>query len=257
MNLFFTAKAKWSHWISNAVPSLMVVLFAAIPASAGTINIFGLPNTSQGNATLNVVGGSLVVSNIGSSGDDGVLVTLPSQTTYFDAHFNPLAPQSLNPGSVFQVTGLGTINGIPNQTTATAQAVDMGSQWALNFNFSNITSGDLEAYYYLGGVLVATAPALGPSGTLLMEPNAAISWGGTDARECSTCLKSVVITAAKPTNFTDFFSNLILADTVDVVTSSFDVPFDGFDTGVLLTASGISTLTINNEELTVATSRTH
>ena len=59
-----------------------------------------------------------------------------------------------------------------------------------------------------------------------------------------------MITAAKPTNFTDFFSNLIFLQLVDVVTSSFDVPFDGFDTGVLLTASGISNLTINNEEFT-------
>jgi hypothetical protein len=129
----------------------------------------------------------------------------------------------------------------------------MGSQWALHFNFSNITSGDLEAFYYSGGVLVATAPALGPSGTLLMQQNAAISWSGTDAKECSNCLKSVVITASKAIQFTDFFGNEILADTVDVVASSFDAPFDGFDTGVLLTASGISTLTINNEVFTVAT----
>ena len=45
--------------------------------NADQIHIFGLDHTSLGNAHLTVVDGSLVVSNIGFGGGDGVLVSLP------------------------------------------------------------------------------------------------------------------------------------------------------------------------------------
>jgi len=88
-----------------------------------------------GNATLAVDDGSLVVSNIGAGGGDGVVVGLPFGTTSWVALFNPLQPQSYAPGSFFQVTSTGTINEIPNQTIATGRATNNGSEWGITFNF--------------------------------------------------------------------------------------------------------------------------
>ena len=124
--------------------------------NAGTIDIFGLPNTSLGSATLTAVGGTLVVSNIGPSGTDGVSVGLPTNTTSFDSVIANLGSASSTPtGSFVTLTGMGTVNGIPNQLISTTTATDLGSSLDLEYT-SPVTSGGLFVQYYLDGNFFAS-----------------------------------------------------------------------------------------------------
>jgi hypothetical protein len=228
---------------------VFTIIYLFFPACrAAPIDIFGLPHTALGNATLEVNGRSLVVTNIGSGGGDGVLVGLPPGTTKWEALFNSLEPQSYAQSSFFQITSIGTINGVPNQIIATARATDIGSAWAVTFDFSRISSGPLLVNYFLGDMLVGSETIPNPSEAVWLMPN--VSWGGPDGPDpdCpKPCLDTVEITAKGPGKIISPFGTFF-ADSFDVGSLSED---PGFLSASSLTASGIPSFTINAELLVV------
>jgi hypothetical protein len=222
------------------------------------IFIFGLEHMSLGNATLskipppNATGTpSLLVSNIGTGGGDGVLASFLPNTAYLDAYFDGIgSAQSYSPGSFFQGTSMGTINGVPNQIVATARETAMGLYWGITFDFSRISDGPLLAIYSLGGLPVAIETINNPSGA---------QW------ETTTGSTTSAVTAAcpdcdPPWNANDWYvdwnkggayivsptGNAFLVDGLDVAAINLDVTFGGYS-GMSLTASGIPSFTITNE----------
>lgn len=230
------------------------------------IFIFGFENAALGNATLskipppNATGTPrLLVSNIGSGGGDGVLVSDMPHTSFFDAYTTGIgSPQSYPPGSFFQVKVMGTINGIPNQTAATAQVVDTGTQWEESVDFSPITSAPLLAVYSLGGLPVASQIISNPSSYRWFWPVQGSDWGHSETEDgfidfftswfTATTLyinnpvfdKSGLPASDQP------IGEVVYADGFDVQTTSLDVTFGGVS-GESLTASQIPSFTITNE----------
>ena len=76
-----------------------------------TLSYAGLGHTSLGNAVLTATDTRLTVSNLGSSGQDGVSIALPSNLTGWEAHWqNPDPSDALPVGAYLkqQVVGPGS-----------------------------------------------------------------------------------------------------------------------------------------------------
>jgi hypothetical protein len=76
-------------------------------ASAGTVIFDGLPYTSLGNATLQIVGTTLVVSNIGMYGNDGFSVALPPTTSCWEPQFTDFGARMVKILELTETTGDG------------------------------------------------------------------------------------------------------------------------------------------------------
>lgn len=136
----------------------MLLLFAAtfglvVTASADSIIFLGLRYTALGSAKLQLVNGALVVSNIGPSGSDGVLIALPSNTTLFDLEISPLgSASSMSLGSFLRQTSFEVGS---SQPVWIVQSTDIGNAVATGFTVLPPWPS-LTADYFLGGVLVGT-----------------------------------------------------------------------------------------------------
>jgi len=124
----------------------------------------GLTNTSSGNATIALTGSSMVVSNLGSSGQDGVSIAIPGNVSALDVHWQPLDPSSALPvGAYVQEQILGTANGVANSVlgtiTMTKQcgtcSADNGSNYVVSADFSPIGASNYTVQAFRNGVLVA------------------------------------------------------------------------------------------------------
>lgn len=253
--LFHVLKGKTMIKKMNYIAVLCV--FASIlcinSSKAEAVNVFGLPHAPLGSATIAVDNESLVVSNIGSGGGDGVLVGIPSNTVLWDAHFNELGnPESYVPGSFFQVTGIATINGIANQISSTARITDLGSQWALNFDFSPVSSSPLLAQYFFNGQVIFEEFITDPSRAQWLTGNGATDGGitsciGKSIHDCTLVDIEVTFNKAGALLLTPSGHQLVI-DGMDVLSTDLDVTFGGYS-GASLTASGIPTFTVNSEDL--------
>jgi hypothetical protein len=125
-------KATGSILVKTTGSILAALVFTsalAVDARAEPINIFGLSHTPLGNATLSVVNGSLAVSNIGSTGVDGVSVALPSNATSWEAFLSDLGTASdTSVGSFLQLTGFATVGGVLNHTVQSIRVTDVGGE---------------------------------------------------------------------------------------------------------------------------------
>ena len=220
---------------------LTTFLLSAV-CNADQVHIFGLDHTSLGNAHLTVVDGSLVVSNIGFGGGDGVLVSLPSNTTLWGAHINDVGIQA--DGSFFQMTGLGTVNGMQNQIVSTARMTSFegGSFYTLDTDLSAVTSHSVLAQYFLGGVLV---------GAELVDPASVFTCGGCNntSFHVDSFLHGITydIDWNNPAFLTTPSGGHFSADLLELETTTLDATFGGYS-GASWTASGIPSFTINSED---------
>jgi len=112
------------------------------------INIFGFNHIPLGDALLNIVNGTLVVSNIGPSGDDGVQVLLPNDLVSLRPELE-LGTQDMS----LELTSKGIVNGVPGQV-ATVIGMDLtngGKNIAMTFNASALQPQYIMAHYYTNG----------------------------------------------------------------------------------------------------------
>ena len=125
-----------------------------------TLSYAGLSHTALGQATLTeATDGALLVSNIGSSGQDGVSVALPSDLTAWEAHWQPLDPLDALPvGAYVREALIGTGNGVVNGVLGTLQVTKAGtSNHVVSADFSPLGASTYTVQAYRQGVLVAQA----------------------------------------------------------------------------------------------------
>ncbi|MGD0539823.1 MAG: hypothetical protein ABSC03_19510, partial [Verrucomicrobiota bacterium] len=79
---------RFVRWLMT----FFVVFGVSLTAKAQPLPVVyqGLTNSSLGNATLAVSGSQLVVSNLGSSGQDGVSIALPGNLSALETHWQAL-----------------------------------------------------------------------------------------------------------------------------------------------------------------------
>jgi hypothetical protein len=148
------------------------ILAAAIPSIiltnesvAVVVNYAGLPVTSLGEATLAVSGSQLVVSNLGSSGQDGVSFALPGSLA-LEVEWQPFDLSNMLPAAAFmQEQVVGTANGITNGPLGTVTFTKLcgtcsagsGSNFVISADFSQIGASNFTVQAFLNGVLVGQA----------------------------------------------------------------------------------------------------
>lgn len=148
--------------------ALCTVIFALVATvSADTVIFQGLEYSSVGNATLQIVNDTLVVSNIGPSGSDGVSLHFPSGTISSDIELAPFVNMPV--GSFLEHTtfGLGSDQPI---STARSTAIEGGGVAA---TFTYPGQETLNASFYLGGVLLGTEVV--PNGGIFLQADPGIT----------------------------------------------------------------------------------
>jgi hypothetical protein len=233
-------------------------LALAIPEAASaqdTVTVFGLKHYPVGNATLNVNGsGQLEVSNIGSSGDDGVMVLLPPGVVRWDMKTLDLGDAG-NPGNPIpdgahvRLTSLGSIDGIPDQIITVAHYEDTGSAVYATMDFSALEPCSLVARFYDGASLVAVGStdldSLGVFTCSWWPDSWDVSWVDVSA---GWEVGPVIITATVGIHmWKKSGSPPISADLIEVYAMCVD-RFDGYS-AMMVTAKDIPTLTITDEIL--------
>lgn len=105
--------------------TMMALLVAATGTTlAGAPTEFdGLPVTPIGDATLDDSNGRLKISNLGSSGKDGVSIALPDYTDVKVDMLEPALPQTGTPTLIFDAYG--EVDGNANQLYANVRIGDM------------------------------------------------------------------------------------------------------------------------------------
>jgi hypothetical protein len=146
------------------VPTAMQITASQVPALTITSESLslvyqGLTNTSLASAALAVSGSQLVVSNLGSSGQDGVSITMPSNLTALEVHWLPLDPSnSLPVGAYVQEQVVGTANGITDGLLGTVTVTKTGtSNYVVSADYTPLGASTYTVQAYRNKVLVAQA----------------------------------------------------------------------------------------------------
>jgi hypothetical protein len=182
------------------------ILAANIPSfiltnESVSVSYAGLTPTPVGNALianqLDHGSNTLVVSNLGSSGQDGVDFALPSNSPGLDVVWQSLEQSGTLPvGAYLQERLVGTANGVTNGllgtiTMAKNCAVCGGSNWVVSADFSPIGATTYTVQAYRSGALVAqatgqpgaalaTCPIYGDSGCIPLPPILKGGWDWPD-----------------------------------------------------------------------------
>jgi len=125
-----------SAWDQNCVD--IAKELCGLCGSQSFLNAFGLPNTALGEASLTLEQGSLVIANIGSSGEDGVSIGL-GQSEGWSATFDVMPDLSLS-GSVLTTTMRGCLNEMEDQLIGVGWIEGTGDGVTLQVDFSAIGS---------------------------------------------------------------------------------------------------------------------
>ncbi|MCP3960710.1 MAG: hypothetical protein GY719_22935 [bacterium] len=116
-----------------------------------TIDIFDYQ--PLGNANLDFLDDGLVVSNIGSSGQDGVSIDL-GEAIGWDAEWLPIDLASLPAGATLRQTIVGELDGQPGQSIATLETVNTGAGVELRTDFSALGTTTHTIAAFLDGDLM-------------------------------------------------------------------------------------------------------
>ncbi len=130
------------------------VAFASCAASAQPISAFGLPHEALGQAVLRPSGDELIVSNIGSSGQDGVSIDL-GEAEFHVVTFEPPPLTSLPDGAFLETTVRGEVDGVPDQFVWSIRSTARGGDAFLTFDASRVRPGALRLEARLGGRTVS------------------------------------------------------------------------------------------------------
>jgi hypothetical protein len=144
--------------------ALLTADCAAYRKDKGFVMFQGLRHSALGNARLTIKGDTLVLSNLGSTGEDGVLIELASTVKHWYAEWTPLDDRAGNApadGAYLALTSRGTINGVENQVIGTARSVDAGKYIEISADYKAIGGRTFTAIIFDGGrdgKAVARAP---------------------------------------------------------------------------------------------------
>jgi hypothetical protein len=158
-----------------AVAEQSVLLFGAL-----------LPHRALGSATLDAAGGRLTVSNLGSSGEDGVNVEVghfaPADSS--QVSWEPLDPAGTAPvGASLEAIEVGSFRGIPGQPLGQLHIAKGGNgTFQITADFGSADSPTVRVQIFRQGVQVANLHAQGSAvGTAAVWPVSVGKLAGTTA----------------------------------------------------------------------------
>jgi len=158
---------------SKKTSAIVAIIGAMSTGAYGQVSFDGFEWLPLGQAQLSVTAGGLQVDNIGSSGNDGVSLQFPNGTPANSWGIDVGLTTPNSPANSFvRETGVGTINGVPNQVvdSFTATAAPSGGT-VYTCDFSPMAPSSLTVNYYSGG----------PQGTLVLSESGvspgASAWG--------------------------------------------------------------------------------
>jgi len=116
----------------------------------------GLPNTTLGNAALVVSNNTIKVSNLGSSGQDGVSIAFPGNSTGWAINWLDLDPSNTLPiGAYLQQQIIGSYGSISNDLLGTLLTTKMGSSnFVMTADFTPLGISQLQLQGYDESVLL-------------------------------------------------------------------------------------------------------
>lgn len=128
---------------------LLAALIPAPPAlKSGDVTYQGFVNEPLGQARLAIdANGHLVVSGIGSSGQDGVAVTFgvfPAQPNPFEWELDLPDAASAPDGAYVELTTIGIVDALPDQVLQVYRIEDLGGLWGLKIDTTPLMSGSLS-----------------------------------------------------------------------------------------------------------------
>ena len=132
----------------------------------GSLVYQGLTNIGTGNGIIQTSGSNLVVTNLGSSGQDGVTILWQPNMTALDLHITQFdASNTLPVGAYLQEQETGSGNGI-NEVLGSARVTKAGTRnYAYTVDFSPLGVSNCLVQAYLQGVLVGQVTNIGGGGT--------------------------------------------------------------------------------------------
>ncbi len=128
------------------------------------LNFFGLPFQTLGQARLDRdPQGSVVVSNFGGRGEDGVEIGIGSGAG-FNAHWDPLDGAAIPNGGYAEMRSFGVVDGAPNQFIGSIRNTKEGDSFAVSGDFKPLGAVAYEIRSYRLGRLVESHTVDGGGG---------------------------------------------------------------------------------------------
>lgn len=120
------------------------------------LSLFGQAHEALGQARFTAGAGNLIVSNIGSSGQDGVAIHVDDYDE-FGVNWQPLDPLGTVPdGAFMEFSATGSVGAIAGQALGTLRITDIGAELEITADYSAIGSTSQRLEVLNGGVLVTT-----------------------------------------------------------------------------------------------------
>ncbi|HXR46613.1 MAG TPA: hypothetical protein VN784_04160 [Candidatus Limnocylindrales bacterium] len=192
--------------VASQIPSI------TITSENESIVYQGLTNTSLGQASFEVIsnlgssgqdGVTLIVSNLTSSGQDGVTIALPTNLLALDVQYQDVDPSNALPvGAYVQSSMIGTFGTVTNGILAADRMTKAGiSNYAVHVDFSPLGVSNCLVQAYLNGILVGQGTTNTPSAIiriLSIDPDGTSwdrEWDDDGCYVCDTmdCVQSEVM----------------------------------------------------------------
>jgi hypothetical protein len=233
----------------SGAPTAMQITASQVPgltitSENASLVYQGLTNSSLGNATLAVSGSQLVVSNLGSSGQDGVSIALPGNLSAWEAHWQDPDPSGTLPVGAYvqqQVMGPGSAGSSGVLGTVAVTKAGTGN-YVVSADFSAVGASTYTVQAYRQGVLVAQAT--GQTGSALAVA-ANFSWSNDS--EVSCCPWSVTVSVDWGSGGTSLSvaGAKVTCDQLYIIPEN--ASWSGAPTAMQITASQVPGLTITSE----------
>jgi hypothetical protein len=221
----------------------------SVSAENLAIKYDGLSNTALGTATLSLQGSQLIVDNLGSSGQDGVAIDLPSTLTGLETHWlDPDAAGTLPAGAFVRQQVIGSASGITNGPLGSVTVAKAGQgNVVINADFGSLGVTTYTARAYLRGQLVAEASGLNGAG---LARASSFAWSNDSGYSC--CPWEITISVDWGSSATSLLMQgaAVTCDHLVITPQGLSLPTR--PTGVQITASQIPSLTITGENQTLS-----
>ncbi len=130
--------------------------------------VFGRKHTTRGNARIQLMDSKLLVSNLGSGGEDGVDIELGGVRN-FDIDIDPLSLKAN--GASVKLTASGIFNGQPNVLLGSAELRNDNGPIQAFVDFRSIGASNARIAVYNNGVYIGetTVPSGGLIGSIIID----------------------------------------------------------------------------------------
>ncbi|MCX6874194.1 MAG: autotransporter-associated beta strand repeat-containing protein [Verrucomicrobia bacterium] len=156
-----------------------------VMAGPSSVIYAGLVHTSRGSATMEVLANQLLVSNLGSSGQDGVTIALAANSLAWGAQWAALDTGGVLPvGAALRAQVTGTGGPVINGTLGTMQVTKAGNaNYVMGADLSPLGVNSVTVLVYNGADLMAQATFATPGGiftnlgvSTLAPTSGALTW---------------------------------------------------------------------------------